>query len=122
MVQYHILSESILEIDDINQYQVDFGTFNISQEGVLVQTFRMGEDYKELSFIMNLKTQKIISVSLWDDQYQALSKKDIQTMTWGMIQYLELNDIVSDILSCDNKLLDKYIKDNLTKKENIEII
>ena len=93
LVQYHILSESILEIDDINQYQVDFGTFNISQEGVLVQTFRMGEDYKELSFIMNLKTQKIISVSLWDDQYQALSKKDIQTMTWGMIQYLELNDI-----------------------------
>ena len=53
----------------------------------------MGEDYKELSFIMNLKTQKIISVSLWDDQYQALSKKDIQKITWGIIQYLELNDI-----------------------------
>ena len=41
---------------------------------------------------------------------------------WSKAHNLELNDIVSDILSCDNKLLDKYIKDNLTKNENIEII
>ena len=39
---------------------------------------------------------------------------------------LELNDIVSDILNCDNKALDKYVKDNLAeakeKKTNEEII
>ena len=41
---------------------------------------------------------------------------------WTKSHNLELSDIVSDILNCDNKLLDEYLKDNLTKRENIEII
>ena len=41
---------------------------------------------------------------------------------WTKAHNLELSDIVSDILNCDNKLLDKYLKDNLTKDRNIEII
>ncbi len=45
---------------------------------------------------------------------------------WMHASNLELNDIVSDILNCDNKALDKYVKDNLAeakeKKTNEEII
>ena len=58
--------------------------------------------------------------------YRHIHKNDIWNYLilnkWSKAHNLELNDIVSDILSCDNKLLDKYIKDNLTKNENIEII
>ena len=40
---------------------------------------------------------------------------------WTKAHDLELRDIVSDILNCDNKLLDKYLKERVSN-QNIEII
>ncbi len=61
--------------------------------------------------------------------YRYINKNDIWNYLiltkWTKAHNLELNDIVSDILNCDNKSLDKYLKDSLaTKKEDkkIEII
>lgn len=61
--------------------------------------------------------------------YRYIGKNDIWNYLivtkWSKAYNLELNDIVSDIFKCDNKLLDKYVKDNLaTEKQtkNIEII
>ena len=62
--------------------------------------------------------------------YSYIHKKDVWNYLivtkWMHASNLELNDIVSDILNCDNKALDKYVKDNLAeakeKKTNEEII
>ena len=60
--------------------------------------------------------------------YRYIHKNDIWNYLiltkWTKSHNLELNDIVSDILNCDNKLLDKYLKDLLAAKDNknIEII
>lgn len=59
--------------------------------------------------------------------YSYIKKNDVWNYLivtkWTKAHNLELNDIVSDILNCDNKLLDKYFKENLAeRKENLEII
>ena len=57
--------------------------------------------------------------------YRYIHKNDIWNYLiltkWTKAHDLELSDIVSDILNCDNKLLDKYIKERVSN-QNIEII
>lgn len=60
--------------------------------------------------------------------YRYISKNDVWNYLiltkWNKAHDLELNDIVSDILNCNNLLLDKYLKDTLIKQNNntLEII
>lgn len=60
--------------------------------------------------------------------YRYISKNDVWNYLiltkWSKAHDLELNDIVSDILNCNNLLLDKYLKDTLIKQNNntLEII
>ena len=57
--------------------------------------------------------------------YRYIHKNDIWNYLiltkWAKAHDLELSDIVSDILNCDNKLLDKYLKERVSN-QNIEII
>ena len=57
--------------------------------------------------------------------YRYIHKNDIWNYLiltkWTKAHDLELSDIVSDILNCDNKLLDKYLKQRVSN-QNIEII
>ena len=57
--------------------------------------------------------------------YRYIHKNDIWnyliSTKWTKAHDLELSDIVSDILNCDNKLLDKYLKERVSN-QNIEII
>ena len=57
--------------------------------------------------------------------YRYIHKNDIWNYLiltkWTKAHDLELSDIVSDILNCDNKLLDKYLKERVSN-QNIEII
>lgn len=85
-------------------------------------TFKNKEElYQMIEPALNAKKSELDRLG-----YPYIHKNDVWNYLivnkWSKAHNLELNDIVSDILSCDNKLLDKYIKDNLTKNENIEII
>ena len=57
--------------------------------------------------------------------YRYIHKNDIWNYLiltkWSKGHDLELSDIVSDILNCDNRLLDKYFKERVSN-QNIEII
>ena len=85
-------------------------------------TFNSKEElYQMIEPALNAKKSELDRLG-----YPYIHKNDVWNYLivnkWSKAHNLELNDIVNDILSCDNKLLDKYIKDNLTKNENIEII
>ena len=61
------------------------------------------------------------------NSYGYLKQEDIwnylKETKWRSSSNLALNEMVSDILNCDNKLLDKYLKEKLsTRNQNIEII
>ena len=88
---------------------MDF-TFNSKEE--LYQMIEPALDAKK-SELDRLGYRYIHKNDVWN--YLILTK-------WTKAHNLELSDIVSDILNCDNNLLDKYLKDNLTKERNIEII
>ena len=91
---------------------MDF-TFNSKEE--LYQMIEPALNDKE-NELNRLGYRYIHKNDVWN--YLILSK-------WSKAHNLELNDIVSDILNCDNRLLDKFVKDNMaTKKQNnkLEII
>ena len=88
---------------------MDF-TFNSKEE--LYQMIEPALDAKK-SELDRLGYRYIHKNDVWN--YLILTK-------WTKAHNLELSDIVSDILNCDNKLLNKYLKDNLAKRDNIEII
>ena len=89
-------------------------------------TFKSKEElYKMVEPALDAKMSELDRLG-----YRYIHKKDVWNYLivtkWMNASNLELNDIVSDILNCDNKALDRYIKDNLAKakekKTNEEII
>lgn len=89
-------------------------------------TFKSKEElYKMVEPALDAKMSELDRLG-----YRYIHKKDVWNYLivtkWMQASNLELNDIVSDILNCDNKALDKYVKDNLAeakeKKTNEEII
>ena len=89
-------------------------------------TFKSKEElYKMVEPALDAKMSELDRLG-----YRYIHKKDVWNYLivtkWMHASNLELNDIVSDILNCDNKALDKYVKDNLAeakeKKTNEEII
>ena len=84
-------------------------------------TFNSKEElYKMIEPALDAKKSEL---NRWG--YRYIHKNDIWNYLiltkWTKAHDLELSDIVSDILNCDNKLLDKYLKERVSN-QNIEII
>lgn len=99
LIDYNILSYSLLEYDSQKDYQVDFGTItknkkkNIEQYD-LEQIYRLNTQHdKTIDFHMDGKTHKIVYIAVRQSHIEDINQDKIKRILWGMIQYLELDDI-----------------------------
>lgn len=94
IIDHKVISHELLENFDKKHY-VDYGTIYISDISYdLNQILRMWEySYKSFQYQMEPHTKKIINLTISQEKAIHLSDDEIKTISWGMIEYLELDDI-----------------------------
>lgn len=99
LINYKILTHSLLESDPQKDYQLTFGTLiknkkQTIEQYALEQIYRLNSQHdKIIDFHMDAQTHKIMKISITKDDVQQINQDEMKTLLWNMIQYLELDDI-----------------------------
>ncbi len=95
LIDFKILSQQLLEVNNDKKYQVEYGTIKEYQNTYdLNHIFRMKPDpYKEIDYYMDADTHKITHIELMQDNPLKYTENELKEITSQMIKYLELDDI-----------------------------
>lgn len=99
LINYKILTHSLLESDPQKDYQLTFGTLiknkkQTIEQYALEQIYKLNSQHdKIIDFHMDAQTYKIMKISITKDDVQQINQDEMKTLLWNMIQYLELDDI-----------------------------